>query len=294
MEQPLFSIVIPTHNRAAQLPAAIQSVLDQSYPHWELIVVDDGSTDGTASTVAAFTDPRIRYHYQENRQLNGARNSGVGLARGEFLGFLDDDDLLQPGHLAVLHAAMREDKFQHPIYRSGLILRGKSEERGVNYVNGQDALAQYWAHPAGLFGMLIRRDLLRARPFDEDLLLLDDFLWLSAVLVEHPLYQVAAHTAVVNLHPAQRSATYLDEQRLQDNIRRLAAAYNLPGVPQRVPFEFYRRQVVHQHLHFTRQLERNGQLRAALGSWWKALSYARWGDWRELGATLGKVFFALF
>ena len=88
----LFSIIIPTYNRASLLPRAIQSVLAQTYSHWELLVVDDGSTDDTAQQVAAFNDPRIRYLFQENKGVCAARNQGALLAKGIYLIFLDSDD----------------------------------------------------------------------------------------------------------------------------------------------------------------------------------------------------------
>jgi hypothetical protein len=87
---------MPVYNGEAFIAESIASVLAQTYPNWELIVVDDGSTDGTATIVASFGDLRIRYAYQENYGLPAARNAGIRLARGEFLAFLDADDLWDP------------------------------------------------------------------------------------------------------------------------------------------------------------------------------------------------------
>lgn len=93
MNSPLISVVIPTHNRKTEISRSIDSVLDQSYPHIELIIVDDGSTDGTAEF--------IRHHYrndlltlivQPNKGVSAARNVGGGQGSGEFVAFLDSDD----------------------------------------------------------------------------------------------------------------------------------------------------------------------------------------------------------
>ena len=84
---PFFTVIIPTFNRADLLAIAIQSVLDQTFTNWELIVVDDGSTDHTASVVKSFGDERIRYYYQENQELNAARNSGVDFSKGKYTAF---------------------------------------------------------------------------------------------------------------------------------------------------------------------------------------------------------------
>lgn len=100
---PLVSIVIPAHNRAALLPRALQSVLAQSYPHWEVLLIDDGSTDGTddlARTWRGRLGGRLTYVRQERQGAGNARNRGIDLARGEFVAFLDSDDEFCPQKLS--------------------------------------------------------------------------------------------------------------------------------------------------------------------------------------------------
>lgn len=102
----MISVVIPSYNCAEFLPQALDSVLDQSYSDFEIIVVDDGSTDGTWPVVQPYLRrENIRYIYQENRGLPGARNRGVEESRGEFIAVLDADDALAPTALEeMLHA----------------------------------------------------------------------------------------------------------------------------------------------------------------------------------------------
>jgi glycosyltransferase involved in cell wall biosynthesis len=97
----LVSVIIPTHNRAALLAEAIDSVLQQTFSDFELIIVDDGSTDDTPQVVAAYDDPRIVYIRQDGQERGAARNRGVAAAHGEFITFLDDDDWFLPHKLAV-------------------------------------------------------------------------------------------------------------------------------------------------------------------------------------------------
>lgn len=97
----LVSVIIPTHNRAALLAEAIDSVLQQTFSDFELIIVDDGSTDNTPQVVAAYDDPRIAYIRQDGQERGAARNRGVAAAKGEFITFLDDDDWFLPHKLAV-------------------------------------------------------------------------------------------------------------------------------------------------------------------------------------------------
>lgn len=109
MKKNLVSILIPTYDRAAILPNAIDSVLAQTYGPLEAIVIDDGSRDDTAGVVQArySGDPRVRYVYQQNAGVSAARNRGFREARGEFIAFLDSDDYWYPDKLAAQVAALR-------------------------------------------------------------------------------------------------------------------------------------------------------------------------------------------
>ncbi len=106
---PQVSVVIPTYNRAALLPRAIRSVLSQTFPDIECIVVDDGSTDHTAALVEGFQDPRLRFlRLSVNRGVGHARNVGIQSARGELIAFLDSDDEWLPQKLERQVKRMRE------------------------------------------------------------------------------------------------------------------------------------------------------------------------------------------
>lgn len=95
---PAVSVVIPVYNRRTFIGRAVESVLAQAGVDLELIVVDDGSTDGTAEAVAAVGDPRLRLlHQSPNQGQSAARNRGIEASRGELVGFLDSDDLAMPG-----------------------------------------------------------------------------------------------------------------------------------------------------------------------------------------------------
>lgn len=103
------SIILPTYNRAKFLPQAFASIRSQAFTDWELIVVDDGSTDDTAALVAELTagwPQKVTYHTQENQGAYGARNTGLDLATGEYVAFFDSDDVWLPHHLADCVAAM--------------------------------------------------------------------------------------------------------------------------------------------------------------------------------------------
>lgn len=104
----LISVVIPVYNGERYLGQAIESVLAQAHHSLEIIVVDDGSTDGSATLSQQFGPP-VRYHYQPNAGLGATRNTGASLARGEFLAFLDADDLWVPNKLDLQLRAFADD-----------------------------------------------------------------------------------------------------------------------------------------------------------------------------------------
>ncbi len=131
---PTVSVIMPAYNQARYLGEAVRSVLGQDFGDFELIVVDDGSTDDTPSVAEGVRDGRVRYIRQANRGLSGARNTGLRHASGALVTFLDSDDLFTPRNLSVLVSALAE----HP--QAGLV-RG-----GTTFV-GEDGAALAAARP---------------------------------------------------------------------------------------------------------------------------------------------------
>jgi glycosyltransferase involved in cell wall biosynthesis len=112
ISKPSMSFVIPAHNRAHLIAETIDSVLAQTNPNWEAIIVDDGSTDGTDAVVKAYSDPRLRYYKLPSRLgagVSAARNYGNFLARAQLIAVLDSDDLATPDRLELALASYAED-----------------------------------------------------------------------------------------------------------------------------------------------------------------------------------------
>ena len=116
---PTFSVVMPVYNRAHLVERAVRSALEQSETDLEVIVVDDGSTDGTAQVVEAIEDPRVILVRQANAGHAAARNQGIQRARGEYVAFLDSDDEYLPGALATIRRAFEDEP------HAGFALMGK-------------------------------------------------------------------------------------------------------------------------------------------------------------------------
>jgi glycosyltransferase involved in cell wall biosynthesis len=129
----LFSVIIPSYNRAHTLPQAIKSVLNQTYPNWELLVVDDGSSDNTQSIIESYTDQRIVYIKKENGGVCSARNLGAYSANGDYLIFLDSDDDVTEKWLENFWSASH--KILNPDIICGVIQLKDSISKKISFID---------------------------------------------------------------------------------------------------------------------------------------------------------------
>lgn len=104
MGNPFVSIIVPIYNRENTLSYCVRSIINQQFTNWELLLIDDGSTDGSAELCKAFAkeDPRIKYVKQDNQGAGPARNNGIEHSTGEWITFVDSDDAIMPNHLTQL------------------------------------------------------------------------------------------------------------------------------------------------------------------------------------------------
>jgi glycosyltransferase involved in cell wall biosynthesis len=229
MPDPKVSVVIPSYNSAHCVGDAIQSIIDQTYANWEVVVVDDGSADDTEAAVQRFrADPRIRYIRQENRGLPGARNAGARAATGDYLAFLDADDLLERRALELMVGAAISHNAQWCI--CNVVLRRNGVDEIVQTRLPDDAFRHLLAHDFIARAPFFRRDAFNAiGMYDELMLARED--WdiniramehgLPFILEETPLYiyQVAPTGISRN---SRKMLTYT-ERILNKHHRRLAA-----------------------------------------------------------------------
>lgn len=123
----LFSIIIPSYNRANMITRAIQSVIDQTYTSWELIIVDDGSTDNTRKVVNSFDDIRIKYFLKDHEERSIARNFGIEKAAGTYISFLDDDDYYLPKFLEEFNKKILEENCPVAVFMSEELIQSGEE-----------------------------------------------------------------------------------------------------------------------------------------------------------------------
>ena len=204
---PQVSVIIPTHNRAGLLSAAVQSVLAQTFQDFEIIIVDDCSSDGTRAVVQRFADCRIRYlRHPAARGGGAARNTGIAHALGEIVAFLDDDDEWYPDKLErQLNALRRSEPGTAAVYcgyriveRASGRVRGSMRPSAAGDLSGE-LLAR---NPiGGTSCMVVRKELLdRVGGFDERLPSFQDRdLWIRLAretrfsYVQEPLLNYYVH-----------------------------------------------------------------------------------------------------
>jgi glycosyltransferase involved in cell wall biosynthesis len=202
------SVIIPASNQAHYRAEAIESVLAQSFQNFEIIIIDDGSTDHTRQVAASFlTDSRVHYIYQQNAGLSAARNTGMAQAAGEFVTFLDSDDRFLPDKFAVLLACFKARPELGLVSGQAIFIDADSR-RLPHTVDGR------WTHiPADLLlgnpvhvgSLLVRREwLAQVDPFDESLRACEDWdMWLRLALAGCQFDHAAQPVSLYRIHGDQ-------------------------------------------------------------------------------------------
>ncbi|HEY3402706.1 MAG TPA: glycosyltransferase [Ohtaekwangia sp.] len=203
---PFLSVVIPTYNREKYIVRTIQSLLSQDYDHFEIIVVDDGSTDDTESVVRAIQDPRIAYIKKNNAERAAARNYGSRMAKGSYVNFFDSDDVAYSNHLRQAAAAIETLKTPEVFHlgydvkdAEGVLLRKVDQWPSTineRLINGNHLSCN---------GVFLRKDIAQKFPFNETRALSasEDYeLWLR-LASRFPLHCVNGMTSTVVNHEAR-------------------------------------------------------------------------------------------
>ncbi len=124
------SVIMPTYNRPRIIREAIQSVITQEFKDFELIIVNDGGDESVESTIKQFADSRIRYLRISHSGLAGALNAGLRLAKGEYISYLDDDDIYYPNHLSTL-LGVASDRNKDFVYSKSRVVRGYRDDSEI-------------------------------------------------------------------------------------------------------------------------------------------------------------------
>jgi glycosyltransferase involved in cell wall biosynthesis len=221
--QALVSVIIPSYNSAAYLRLALQSVLRQSYTSLQAIVVDDGSTDASQQVIHQLADPRLLYVHQNNRGVAAARNTGIRLAQGEYLAFLDADDEWDPAFLdECVSVIRRKGRAISGAYTSYVYVDDAGSvlpQPGAPVVPGRDLYAQLVRENILLIhSVVLRSDVARAvGGFDVMLPAQEDWDFWLRVTRRHILQGLPHALARYRVRPNSRSfdACKMHESRMR-------------------------------------------------------------------------------
>lgn len=218
---PIFSIIIPTYNRATFIKKTIQSVLDQTFQNFEIIVVDDGSTDNTNEIVKQIESSQVTYYKKENGERAAARNYGAKMAAGTFVNFLDSDDILYSNHLQIAYDLVNENN-EIQVFHLGYdikdehnnVLRSVNNTRAIN----RQILS---GNILSCNGVFVKRECILQNTFNEDRLLssLEDWeLWIR-LSARYTFAHSNSITSSVIQHD-DRSVMDSDKTKIKEKVNR--------------------------------------------------------------------------
>ena len=212
----LFSIVVPTYNRAHLLPATIESITAQTYPHYEVIIVDDGSTDNTEEVMQKYLSDKVHYYKKTNAERAAARNYGALKAKGDYINWFDSDDIMFPNHLEV--AAEVIGKYNNPeIFAQGhqhQNINGKLLRSIIYPPNINEEMHK--SNPIANSPVVVRRDIALSNLFNEDRGLSgsEDYeLWLR-MAAKYRIYSSPKVTVAVVFHDERSVVTMTSPDQL--------------------------------------------------------------------------------
>ena len=165
---PFFSVVIPTYNRAGFIRKTIESVLAQSFQDFEIILIDDGSTDNTETIVKSINSNKITYYKKENAERAAARNFGAKISNGQYINFLDSDDILYINHLQVAHEFTDHHKGVE-IFHLGYDIKDESDTLLRSVANIQSINNQIlFGNILSCNGVFMKKEIIIQNQFNED------------------------------------------------------------------------------------------------------------------------------
>jgi len=261
---PRIAVIIPAYNRAGVIGRAIDSVLAQDYPALELIVIDDGSTDGSARVLERYRG-RFKWEVQENRGQAATMNRGWHMSRGEILGYLSADDLLAPHAVSTSVAALE----RHPdavltycdfnlVDPDGAVVR-RVRTPDFSY---EDMVAELICHPGP--GAFFRRSAYeKSGDWQAQYRQYGDFdFWLRLAL-QGPFVRIPEVLASFRVHPGSQSFTAPSAAAAQEPVRVIDAYFAHAALPARIR-ALQPRAASAAHLHSARLHARAGEFRPAL------------------------------
>lgn len=211
---PFFSIVIPTYNREEILLVAVDSILKQTFTDWELLVIDDGSTDNTKSRLAEFTsDPRVKYVYQDNAKESAARNRGMAMSIGQYVCLLDSDDTFLENHLSVLFERIKQENYPVAVLHTLMTRKytnGKlaDKQQTIEKLEGFHPIYKIWKNEVLVSSACIHKQITNEYQFRVDIFAGEDTEFFYRVALKYPIISIEEYTAIYLIHETNGDRFY--------------------------------------------------------------------------------------
>ena len=203
INNPFFSIIIPTYNRASSLKNAIHKIRQQSFNNWECIIIDDGSTDNTKELLKEIIDldTQITYFYQHNKERSIARNNGATKAKGQYFIFLDSDDEFENNHLELLyHNIVKTNTIEGMYFTNGKIKTENTIElidTNIPNILPIDYFINNSVVPARV---CLHHSIFNKYRFDPNAIIVEDTVLWTEILDNYPVQYIAIDSVIYNWH----------------------------------------------------------------------------------------------
>lgn len=224
ISSPFFSVIVPTYNRAKYVVNAIESLLQQNFSDFEILVIDDGSTDNTSNVIRSIQDSRVKYFYTANTERGAARNFGVTNSNGQYITFLDSDDIVYPIHLKEAKNVIDIHHFPEWFHLGYEVRSGNKVLWKENKKKGDQNKRLIKGNFLSCMGVFLRRDIALKHQFDESRTLSgseDWHLWMR-LASRYPLYYSNLVTGCINQHD-ERSVIKINAKQI---VSRINYVYN--------------------------------------------------------------------
>jgi len=245
-----FSIILPTYNRASFINKAVESVLNQTFKGFELIIVDDASTDDTEQKVRAYDDKRIIYLKNEvNLERCKSRNKGIMAARGKYICFLDSDDYHLPEHLETLYAEIQRRNEPEALFFTNAWDEkdGERVERNCPDVECHNLFHYIVSYTFNPQRMCVHSNICKEFLFDPAVYICEDLDFSARIATKYPVVQIKKRTTVYVHHP--NSFTGGDKQKALKELENYTRIFNRKELKRRIPGRSKRRIISMCHFH---------------------------------------------
>lgn len=235
MNKLFFSVIITTYNRPYKLIMAVNSVINQNFQNFELIIVNDGSTSDYTKVLEHINEnEKIKYFFKQNEERSVARNFGIEKAEGDWICFLDDDDYYLPSHLSSMHNLIEQNNFARAMYYSGTyIKKNKAIQSSLipDYDQKIHTSPVYYIFKYFIMinSVCIEKSIFNEHKFLPQMNIVEDIhLWIR-IAINYPFFYTNEKTTVCVIHPNRSGNDINFQKKIQylKNIDDLFINYNL-------------------------------------------------------------------